>query len=97
MCCENGETPLCIINDGEAEGLCRKISLSVSEDPDLLMRVIVDIIAERVGETYRDDALQNISFRGGVISYESSDGYVQVRATQVLAERGNPDLLAPMR
>lgn len=97
MCCEDGLTPICIVQDGQAQGACRNLSARVSESPDLLSRAIVDVIAELAGEEYRVDASQNIFFFDGVISYESTDGRVQVRATRVLAERDNPGQLAPMR
>lgn len=97
MCCEDGLTPFCIIRDGEAHGTCRNLSRLASESRDQLVLEVIDVIVEYVGEDYRHDASQRITAFDGNVSYESFDGRVQVRATQVPLEQGSPGVLTPMR
>lgn len=94
VCCEGGLTPICIIQDGKAQGTCRKLSQHASESPAKFIEEMVDIIAELAGERYRNDASDNILFFNGGVSYESSDENVRVRATQVPAMRGSPAQVA---
>jgi hypothetical protein len=94
ICCGDGQTPICVILDGKARGLCRTISNAVSESPELLISAIVDEVVAVIGEAYREEALEDMRFYDGMVSYESRNGRVRVTAKQVTSERDAPESMA---
>ena len=96
ICCEDGLTPFCIVQDGVAHSACRNLSRAASESPDQLLKEVLDVIVQFVGENYRADAARRITFSDGADTYESSDRRVKASATQVPLKRGSPGDLMPM-
>ena len=93
-CCPDGQTPMCLVKDGEAHTVCLPISEAVSASPDQLRTAIAEIIVGIAGKDYRGDALANTRFADGIVSYESYDGKIRARAKQVLSASGSSAGLA---
>lgn len=88
VCCEDGDTPICVIKDGRSRSLCRMISFQVSQSPEVFARAIVDDIVSMVGGEYHTEFLNNIFLVGGIFSFDSEDGRVRISAKQITSESG---------
>ncbi|TMV08869.1 hypothetical protein FGK63_07045 [Ruegeria sediminis] len=87
-CCDPGQTPMCLVLDGQAQSVCMTLSPEVTADPARISAALKSAVLSLAGSDYTEDLERHFTLAGPLVHYFSSDGRIRMTARNPVTDAG---------